>query len=252
MDALIARAALLRARASGVRAPGAMTATAAPAPDATPAGVTGPDVAAPGVAAGGLVRSADPGPLRSFDPVEVGHLEAEAWVAYYLRQWPRMLVLSVMLVHRAFRMDWPRTLHGAWLVLRANQLWAPNPGNDPDGARRCMRRFYALLRLAHGGPDDPARAAALEVEWWAAHREHQHQPGPDGNSALVTALARLYSYLYGVAEADVRTAARLRAEAMDVSDEWVALGCPPASPLIAAERAMLVRSYASLLAAVHR
>jgi len=252
MDALIARAALLRARASGVRAPGAMTATAAPAPDATPAGVPGPDVAAPGVAAGGLVRSADPGPLRSFDPVEVGHLEAEVWVAYYRRQWPRLLVLSVMLVHRAFRMDWPRTLHGAWLVLRANQLWAPNPGNDPDGARRCMRRFYALLRLAHGGPDDPARAAALEVDWWAAHREHQYQPGPDGNSALVTALARLYSYLYGVDEADVQTAARLRAEAMDVSDEWVALGCPPASPLITAERAMLVRSYASLLAAVHR
>jgi hypothetical protein len=115
-----------------------------------------------------------------------------------------------------------------------------------------MRRFYALLRLAHGGPADPARAAALEVDWWAAHREHQHQPGAAGNAALVTALARLYAYLYRVDEADVRAAARLRAEAMDVSDQWVALGCPPGSPLIAAERAMLVRSYASLLAAVHR
>jgi hypothetical protein len=124
----------------------------------------------------------DPGPLRSFDPVEVGRLEAAAWAAYYQRQWLRVLVLSVALTHRAFGMDWPRTVHGAWLVLRANQLWAPYPANDPAGARRCMRRFYALLRLAHGGPADPARAAVLEVDWWAAHRVHQHQhqhrPGP--------------------------------------------------------------------------
>ena len=192
----------------------------------------------------------DPGPLRSFNPVEVGHLESAAWVAYYRREWLRLLGLSVALMHRAFRMDWPRTLHGAWLVLRANQLWAPSPGNDPDGARRYMRRFYALLRLAHGGPADPARAAALEVDWWAAHRHRQQHP--DGSSALVTALARLYAYLYGVDEATVRPAAELRAEAMDLSDAWVAQGCPRSSSLIAAERAALVRSYASLLAAVHR
>jgi hypothetical protein len=196
----------------------------------------------------------DPGPLRSFDPVAVGRLEAAAWVAYYRRQWLRLLVVSVTLVHRAFQLDWPRTLHGAWLVLRANQLWAPS-SNDPDGARRCMRRFYALLRLAHGGPADPARAARLEVAWWAAHRERQHGAGhdaPGGAQPLITALARLYAYLYGVDEADVRQAARERAAAMDLSDEWVALGCPGDSPLIPAERAALVRSYAALLAAVHQ
>jgi hypothetical protein len=190
--------------------------------------------------------------LRSFDPVQVGRLEAAAWVAYYRRQWPRLLVLSVTLVHRAFGMNWPRTLHGSWLVLRANQLWAPNPGNDPDGARRCMSRFYALLRLAHGGPADPARAAALEVGWWAAHRERQHLGEPGGPVGLVTALAGLYAYVYGADEQTVRPAAALRAEAMDLSDEWVAQGCPPGSPLLAAERATLVRSYAALLAAVHR
>jgi hypothetical protein len=39
---------------------------------------------------------------------------------------------------------------------------------------------------------------------------------------------------------------------MDASDEWVAQGCQPHSPLLTAERAALVRSYAALLAAVHR
>jgi hypothetical protein len=47
-------------------------------------------------------------------------------------------------------------------------------------------------------------------------------------------------------------AARLRAEAMDVSDRWVEDGCDPEDPKLAQERALLVRSYASLLAAVHR
>jgi hypothetical protein len=195
----------------------------------------------------------DPGPLRSFDPAAVGRLECAAWVAYYRRQWPRLLVVSVLLVHRAFRLDWPRTLHGAWLVARANQLWAPRPASDPAGARRCMRRFYALLRLAHGAPADPARAAALEVDWWAAHRARQHAPtGPGDADPLITALARLYAYLYRTDEESVRPAARLRAEAMDLSDRWVDEGRDPASPLITAERATLVRSYAALLAAVHR
>jgi hypothetical protein len=50
----------------------------------------------------------------------------------------------------------------------------------------------------------------------------------------------------------VREAAQLRADAMDVSDRWIGEGCDPGSPLLAEERVLLVRSYASLLAAVHR
>jgi hypothetical protein len=39
---------------------------------------------------------------------------------------------------------------------------------------------------------------------------------------------------------------------MDISDRWVDEGCDLRSPLIARERGALVRSYAGLLAAVHR
>lgn len=42
-----------------------------------------------------------------------------------------------------------------------------------------------------------------------------------------------------------------RALAMRYSDQWVDEGCDLASPLIAQERAALVRSYAGLLSAVH-
>ena len=187
--------------------------------------------------------------LRAFDPVKVGNLETSLWVSYYRRQWARFLVSSLRVVHGTFGMDWFRSCYGAWLVLRANQLWAPNPG-DPDGARRCMTRFYALLLLTHGQPANPSRAGRLEVEWWAVHRVHQYEAGDAG--PLVTALARLYACVYDTPEEAVRPAARHRARAMDISDRWVTEGSEPGSPLIAEERAELVRCYSALITAMPR
>ena len=190
----------------------------------------------------------DPGRLRSFDPVRVGRREAAAWAAYYRRDWARLLVLSVWLVRAAFGLDWLATVHGAWLVARGNQRWA---AGDPAGARRCMSRFYALLRLTYGQPADPREAARLEVDWWAVHRAHQRD-ADGGAGPLITALARLNACLYRTSADAVRPAAGHRASAMDLSDEWVAAGCPDGSPLLPAVRAELVRSYAALLAVVHR
>jgi hypothetical protein len=196
--------------------------------------------------------SKSPNRLRSFDPVRIADLEYRVWVGYYLRRWPQVLAASVGLVRAGFGMDWIRTLHGAWLVLRANQLWAPFPGNDPEGARACMRRFYALVRLSYGEPANPAKAAELEVDWWRAHREAQHAPGSaEPGEDLVESVTRLYCYLYGEPAAAIRPAAVERARAMDLSDQWVREGCQPGSPLLPLERAALVRSYAALLAAVH-
>jgi len=189
---------------------------------------------------------------RAFDPRRVGSLECAAWVAYYRRDWPAFMRSAIALTRHTFGMPWPATLYGAWLVLRANQLWAPFPDNDPDGARRAMERFYRLLKGRYEEPFDPGQAAALEVEWWRIHRERQHaDPGGD-DRRLIDALSKLYAYVYRVPEASVRTAAEQRALAMRSSDRWVAQGCALASPLIGEERAALVRSYAALLAAVHR
>jgi hypothetical protein len=191
-------------------------------------------------------------PMRSFDPRKVGRLECRAWETYYRRKWAAFLVASVGLVRAAFRMSWPRTLVGAWLVLRANQVWAPYPDNDPDAARALMRRFYQLLRTSESASFDPARASELEVEWWRVHRDHQHAPPGNPSDGLTAALRDLYAYTYSADPGSVTEAARLRAEAMDVSDRWVEAGSDPADPLLAQERALLVRSYAALLAAVHR
>jgi hypothetical protein len=203
-----------------------------------------------------------PSPVRSFDPLRLANLEYRAWTGYYQRRWLRVLAASAGLVRAGFGLGWPQTLYGAWLVLRANQLWAPYPDNDPPRARACMRRFYALIRRAYGEPADPARAAELEIDWWRAHRELQHGApqnrapqnhgkAPPAQSALVAALTGLYCYLYSEPEAVLRPAAQHRAQAMDLSDQWVRQGCRPDSTLLPLEHAALVRCYAALLAAVH-
>jgi len=182
-------------------------------------------------------------------------------VTYYRREWVPFLWAALRVTRHAFGLSWPATLRGAWLVLRANQHWAPFPDNRPDAARRCMRRFYALV--ARGGHEtfDVTEAAWLEVEWWRVHRALQHQgdasvpaqdrPAP-GDEPLITALCRLYAHVFGVTEDEVRGAAAERAFAMRLSDAWVAQGCSMDSSLLPRERAALVRSYAALLAAVHR
>ncbi len=169
------------------------------------------------------------------------------WVAYYRRDWWRLLRAATALVRHAFALPWPATLHAAWLLLHANQLWARS---DADGARHRMCRFYALVARRHGERLDAERAAMLEVEWWRAHRAREY--GADGGaSPLVEALIALYAHVYAVPPADVRLAAEQRARAMVISDSWVGDGCRLDSPLIEHERAALVRSYAALLAAVH-
>lgn len=187
---------------------------------------------------------------RSFDPVAVGHHETDAWAAYYRHEWLAFLRGAYGMVAAGFGLGRVDTVRGAWWVLRANQLWAPFPHNDPDGAREQMRRFYALVADRGALAIDPVLASALEVEWWRVHRAHQHQDVT--RDQLVTALVNLYAYVYGADPAHVEAAARHRVDAMDLSDRWVSGGCDRADPLLAAERRALVASYSALLDAVSR
>lgn len=197
-----------------------------------------------------VATTSRPGPL-TFDPVAVGRAECAAWAAYYRREWVPFLRAAVTMVRAGFGLPWRQTVLGAWHVLRANQLWAPFPANDPDGARAAMRRFYELVVRAGWGGFDPTRAAALEVQWWRVHREHQHDTGVT-ETQLVDALTALYAYVYGLPASAVQPAAALRVEAMDVSDRWVAAGCALDDPLLAQERRLLVASFSALRDAVDR
>jgi hypothetical protein len=181
--------------------------------------------------------------------VRLGNQETDAWAAYYRHEWLTFLRAAVGMVRTGFGTGPVRTLVGAYHVLRANQLWAPYPDNDPDGARASMCRFYALVAKDGGFPIDPVLASELEVEWWRLHRDRQHDPDVEAE-ALVRSLVDLYSYLYGVSHETVREAAEQRVLAMDHSDAWVAAGCRAEDPDLAAERGALVASHTALRRAV--
>jgi len=188
--------------------------------------------------------------MRTFNPQRVGELETAAWVAYYRRRWLPALRAFFALTREAFGLPWIATARGAFLVLRANQAWAPYPDNDPDAARDYMRRFYELVAKHSGEGFDSAEAARREVEWWRVHRMLQHDREAGDDDELVEALAADYSHVYSVPPDSVREAAEQRAAAMLHSDRWVAAGCDPSSPLVSQEREALVRSYTLLLEAV--
>ena len=113
---------------------------------------------------------------RSFDPHVVGELECAAWVAYYRRDWIAFVGSALRVSRHVFGLSWKTTIQCSWLVLRANQLWAPYPGDDAERSRRMMERFYRIVQQLYAEPFDPATAADLEVEWWRVHRDHQRWP----------------------------------------------------------------------------
>ncbi len=195
------------------------------------------------------MRGSSPTPW-AFNPVKLATHECDAWVGYYRRDWRLVLTAAVGMVREGFGMSWPRTLRGAWLVLRANQAWAPYPDNDPDAARAFMRRFYALVVRSHHLPIDPTVAAQLEVDWWREHRILQRERTDDDEAALTAALTELYAYVYDRHTDDVQRAAVHRARAMRISDAWVADGCNLADPQLVLERRELLESYTRLLDAV--
>ena len=174
------------------------------------------------------------------------------WIAYYRREWTRFVCTAVSGIHHVFGLPWRSTIRASWLLLRATQLWAPYPHNDPAAARRAMERFYRLLKQHRNEPFEPAQAARLEIKWWRAHRAYQYSNVASDGRALVDALAALYAYAFGVPETAVQIAAEQRAVAMRYCDQWVRGGCDLESSLITQKRAALVRSYASLAAAVQQ
>jgi hypothetical protein len=185
----------------------------------------------------------------AFNATRIARLEMIAWTAYYRREWLHVLAASYGLVREAFNLTFLGTLLGAWCVFRANVVWAPYPDNDPDRARQYMRRIYAMSQRRAKLGFDPAEAARLEVEWWRVHREAQH--GDAGSTdALPEAVARLYAYIYGIDVESFRESGRLRVEAMDICDRWVAEGCEMHSALVPLMGNRLLRSYRSLHAAV--
>jgi hypothetical protein len=186
-------------------------------------------------------------PMRNFDPNKIAHYEKENYVAYYQKDWLKLLRVSVRLVKETFGLSWLQAAYGAYLVARGEIAFAPFPVNDVPRAESYVRRFYQFIKNVHREEFDVTRAAKLEVNWWTVHRKLFGNPE---NQELVDALTGLYAEAYGIDPAKVQAAASQRAQGMLYSDQWVNAGKPAGSPLLAQEEQALLQSYISLKEAI--
>jgi len=186
-------------------------------------------------------------PMRNFDPVKLAHYEKENYVAYYQKDWLKLLRVSIGLVKESFGLSLWQAMYAAYLVARAEIAFAPFPENDIPKAEAYMRQFYQFIKNVHHEDFDVTRAAALEVNWWRVHRKLF---GNFKNQELIETLKNLYAEAYEVDPARVEEAASLRAKGMLYSDLWVNEGKLSGSPLLVKEEEALVQSYLELKKAI--
>ena len=187
-------------------------------------------------------------PIRKLDPRRLAHYEKENYVAYYQKEWLKLLRVSVGMVKESFGLSWPQAVYGAYLIARAEIAFAPVPNNNVPLAEAYVKRFYQFIRIVHQEDFDVERVTKLEVNWWGIHRQLF---GNAENRELVDALTCLYEELYGAESAKLREAAYHRAMGMLYSDRWVNEGKPANSPLLIYEEESLYEGYKALKAAIN-
>src|ERR1044071_9400996 len=186
-------------------------------------------------------------PIRKLDPGKLAYYEKENYVAYYQKNWLRLLRVSVGMVKESFGLSWLQAIYGAYLIARAEIAFAPFPNNDIPRTKAYVKRFYRFIKNIHREDFDIEQATQLEVNWWSVHRKLF---GNKENQELVDALANLYVETYGEDSPKIRESARERALGMLYSDLWVNAGKPENSPLLKQEEAALNKSYVLLKEAI--
>lgn len=187
-------------------------------------------------------------PIRNLDPHRLAHYEKENYVAYYQKDWLKLLRVSIGMVKESFGLSWPQAIYGAYLIARAEMAFAPFPENNIPLAEAYVRRFYQFIRNVHQEDFDVERAVKLEVNWWSIHRKLFGNPD---NQELVDALTCLYEEIYGTESDKFKEAAYQRAMGMLYSDLWVNAGKPADSPLLVKEEEALYQGYKALKEAIN-
>src|SRR5688500_17961297 len=187
-------------------------------------------------------------PIRNLDPRKLAHYEKENYVAYYQKEWLKLLRVSVGMVKESFGLSLPQAVYGAYLIARAEMAFAPFPENDIPLTETYVRQFYKFIRKVHKEDFNVERAVKLEVNWWSIHRRLF---GNYENQELVDALTCLYEEIYGTESDKFKEAAYYRALGMLYSDLWVNDGKPADSPLLVKEEEALYEGYKALKEAIN-
>jgi len=148
---------------------------------------------------------------RGFDPARLARLELRMWQAYYRRQPMRLFGLLVLANREQAHVSWPRAVLAAVWLARGAAGFGRSTG-DYDRFLPDIERGYRALGLP--ATVRVAEVARRELRWWVVRREI----GLSSGEAAGAAIAALYAAVYGVPEASVAEAGRLRGLAAEVRD----------------------------------
>jgi hypothetical protein len=151
----------------------------------------------------------------AFDPDRLAHLEVAGWRAYYDKAWLKMLRLLVQLTHEQFGLTWPRSIQGAYYVLRASVAWKPVE-HDLRIVRRHLRKFYTLAHRRGKSSDfDPKVVADKELRYWIVSRKYSSTPWRD-DSPIIGTMSDLHAALFNITPDAARQSGWGRARSLHV------------------------------------
>jgi hypothetical protein len=175
-----------------------------------PTAASGPEPGAP-TPAPHLRERSRRGWGRGFDPDRLAVLELRMWKAYYRREPVRLFGLLVRGLREQANVSLPRAVLAATFLTKAAAGFARATGDyhrfAPD-----IARGYRLLGMPRD--IDVDAVARHELAWWVVRRDM----GLAAGVAAGESITRLYAAMYGVPEADVADAGRLRGLAAEVRD----------------------------------
>ena len=168
------------------------------------------------VTAGRIIRgvAGSVGWGRDFDPERLARLELRAWKAYYRRQPLRLFALLILANREQARVGWSRAILSAGWLARGASRFATATG-DYDRYLPDVARGYRALGVAADRVEEIARC---ELRWWVVRREI----GLTAGAAAGEAITAVYTALYGLPEAVVAEAGRLRGLAAEIRDRGAA------------------------------
>lgn len=166
-----------------------------------------------------------------FDADGIAHFEAAGWRAYYDREWPKLLRMTVAMCQAQFGIPFPLSLKAAYHIVRASVAWVP-VDHDEATVFDQLAAFYTLAARYSPLEFDPLRVAEWEFRYFEVHRRLSGQPE---KAELVETLAQLHGAIFGLTPAEARESAEWRVLAMnrvdtitagtsaDVAGDWARL-----------------------------
>jgi hypothetical protein len=179
--------------------------------------------------------------LKQFNPEKVAKLEVGMWKAYYNRNFPKLLLLLVNLLHQQFGLNYFYSIVAAYYSGSAAMEFRRTRGDE--NAKIILGKLINFFKIVSDHSLEKfnyVKAAESELEWWLVDRYPERY-----SISRIDALKNNMAIVYNTNPDKMESYARYRAEAMIIHDETKTKGADwqKIEPL-------LIRAYSALRSAI--